>query len=127
MAVRRALIPLIAIVCATIVAPRDVPAQSGDLVARGRYLVGAAGKCSDCHGAKLQGTRLDFLNPKLPPIFERYAPAIAGLPQLSTAAAVRFLHTGVLPNGRGANPPMPQYRFSVADATAIVAYLKSLP
>lgn len=107
-------------------APGRAPAQSDALVARGHYLVEMAGKCSDCHGAKLTGSTLDFLSPALPPIVQRKAPRIAGLPQLSKSQAVAFLHTGMLPGGHPARPPMPEYRFSVADATAIVAYLKSL-
>ncbi len=120
-------IPLGALLLTVLIAPHSVPAQDNNLVARGQYLVVMAGKCSDCHGAHLQGSVLDFLNPKLPPIVQRRAPAIAGLKQLSTQAAIRFLRTGLLPNGHPARPPMPDYRFNVADATAIVAYLKSLP
>ena len=40
--------------------------------------------------------------------------------------AVAFLHTARLPGGKRALGPMPGYTFSVADATAIVAYLRSL-
>jgi mono/diheme cytochrome c family protein len=116
----------LAMVCSAI-ATHQAPTQSDELVARGRYLVEMAGKCSDCHGAKLQGGTLDFLNPKLPPIVQRSAPKIAGLRQLARQDAVTFLNTGKLPNGKPARPPMPQYRFDIADAMAIVAYLKSLP
>lgn len=99
-------------------------AQSGD-VARGHYLVGAAGQCSDCHGAKLQGAPLDFLRPKMPVAYKSVK--IAGLPKGWTAAqTVHFLETGIGPDGQHAQPPMPQYRFSHADATAIVAYLRTL-
>jgi mono/diheme cytochrome c family protein len=99
-------------------------AQNDDVVARGRYLVRDAGKCGDCHGAKLRGMYLGFLKPGMP---VKYRSArIAGLPQLSVAAAVHFLETGILPNGKPAAPPMPQYRFNEADAQAIVAYLKTL-
>ena len=116
-----------ALLCSALVTVQSASAQDGNLVARGRYLVLMAGKCSDCHGEHLQGEVMDFLNPNLPPIVQRRAPRIAGLRQLSSRAAIRFLHTGLLPNGRQARPPMPQYRFDVADSTAIVAYLKSLP
>jgi len=34
--------------------------------------------------------------------------------------------TGIAYNGLPGKPPMPQYRFNREDATAIVAYLKSL-
>jgi hypothetical protein len=42
------------------------------------------------------------------------------------ADAVTFLTTGNLPGGKQALGPMPQYRFNQADATAIVAYLRSI-
>jgi mono/diheme cytochrome c family protein len=95
-----------------------------DQVVRGKYLVTSAGKCSDCHGEQLQGSTLDFLKPGMPVAYA--APKIAGLPQLSSPAAVTFLQTGKLPGGKQARPPMPQYRFNHDDAAAIVAYLKSL-
>ena len=93
-------------------------------VARGRYLVTQAGKCSDCHGPQLQGAALDFLKPGLPVLYA--APKIAGLPGLSVPAATKFLETGLLPTGKPARPPMPQFRFNPDDAASIAAYLKSL-
>jgi len=84
----------------------------------------SAGKCSDCHGEHLQGSSLNFLKPGMPILY--YAPKIAGLPQLSVTEATTFLQTGILPGGKHALPPMPQYRFNHSDAAAIVAYLKSL-
>jgi hypothetical protein len=70
---------------------------------------------------------LDFLNPNLPPVVQRKTPQIAGLPMFSDdAAAANFLQTGELPDKTHARPPMPQYRFNHDDATAIVAYLRSL-
>jgi mono/diheme cytochrome c family protein len=54
------------------------------------------------------------------------APPIAGLPSLSEKDAVVLLMTGKLPSGSTLRPPMPAFRFNRADATAIVAYLKSL-
>ena len=95
-----------------------------DQVSRGQYLVVSAGRCNECHGAKLQGAPLDFLKPGMPVAYN--APKIAGLPQISATAATTFLQTGKLPNGKSARPPMPQYRFNHDDAAAIVAYLKSL-
>jgi mono/diheme cytochrome c family protein len=102
----------------------NVAAQNNDLVARGRYLVRDAGKCADCHGENLHGTYLGFLKPGMP--VQYHSANIAGLPKLSVAAAVRFLETGTLPNGKPAAPPMPAYRFNADDARAIVAYLKTL-
>ncbi|MBC5825235.1 MAG: cytochrome c [Candidatus Eremiobacteraeota bacterium] len=103
--------------------PQGASAERSD-VSHGRYLVMNAGKCTDCHGAKLQGMHLGFMAPHMP--IEYDAPKIAGLPQLSQAAAARFLQTGRLPNGSMARPPMPQFRFNRSDAMAIAAYLKSM-
>jgi len=103
--------------------PQGASAERSD-VSRGRYLVMDAGKCTDCHGAKMQGMHLGFMAPHMP--IEYDAPKIAGLPQLSEAAAARFFQTGRLKNGSMARPPMPQFRFNHADAMAITAYLKSL-
>jgi mono/diheme cytochrome c family protein len=117
---------LVLIFCAVVgMSLVHTPAQgSSDVVARGQYLVMSAGKCSDCHGPHLQGGPLTFLKPGLPFLYA--SPKIAGLPELSSADGVKFLETGVLPNGKHARPPMPQYRFNRDDAAAIVAYLKSL-
>jgi len=56
------LVPILAalILCAAAITLRQVPAQNNDIVARGRYLVELAGKCSDCHGAKLHGPHSTF-------------------------------------------------------------------
>jgi mono/diheme cytochrome c family protein len=90
-------------------------------------LVGAAGQCSDCHGNELHGSSIGFLAPDLPPVVQRKAPKIAGLPMFDDeAAAAHFLETGKLPGGAHARPPMPQYRFEHNDAVAIVRYLKTL-
>jgi len=39
---------------------------------------------------------------------------------------VKFLMTGVAYNDLPGRPPMPQYRFNQEDASAIVAYVRSL-
>jgi hypothetical protein len=39
---------------------------------------------------------------------------------------VKFLMTGMAYNSLPGHPPMPQYRFNQEDASAIVAYLRSL-
>jgi mono/diheme cytochrome c family protein len=107
--------------------PHRAQAASSPAVERGRYLVVAAGQCSDCHGNTLQGASIDFLAPDLPPVVQRSAPKIAGLPMFDDdAAAMHFLETGELPGGAHARPPMPQYRFDHNDAVAIVTYLKTL-
>lgn len=106
-------------------------------VERGRYLVDSAGLCADCHTPRnergqfvkekwLQGSPLPFKPLVEIPNWMGAAPPIAGLDGWTDAEAVKFLTTGKTPDGGVANPPMPEYRFSRQDATAIVAYLKSL-
>lgn len=109
-------------------APTQIAASQSIEIARGRYLVGPAGHCGDCHGATLQGSSLvGLLNPKLPPTVVRAAPKIAGLPMFrDDAAAIHFLETAQLPGGARARQLMPPYQFDRDDATAIVAYLRSL-
>ena len=114
--------------------PKASPAQ----VARGKYLVEQVGMCADCHSPRdqkgeflrekwLQGSELDFKATMPMPKWAAVSPPIAGLPGWSAANAVTFLMTGKDPNGEMADPPMPQYRMTRDDATAAVAYLKSLP
>lgn len=102
---------------------------------RGRYLVQRVGMCGDCHtprdekgapisGKELAGAAIDF-KPVHPMPWASTAPEIAGLPGWKDQEIVTFLMTGKL-NGKQANPPMPQYRFSAVDARAVVAYLRSL-
>lgn len=115
-------------------APPDDPQ-----VARGSYLVNRLGMCTDCHtprdqtgqlrrDAMLQGAPID-LEPLHPiPGFAKYAPSIAGGPANYTEAQlVTFLETGKRPGGSFAAPPMPPYRMDPADASAVAAYLRSLP
>jgi Cytochrome c len=114
--------------------PRGVSAAT---LARGKYLVEGVGLCGDCHTPRndrgepikeqwLEGAVLDF-KPTVPmPVWADKAPTIAGLPGWEKDAAIRFFITGVAYNGLPVRPPMPQYRFNLQDAQAIVAYLRSL-
>lgn len=106
-------------------------------IEHGRYLVQQVGMCNDCHtpfddkgpiaGKELQGTVLPF-KPTVPmPVWAASSPAIAGLPQFpDDASAVVFFTTGKDASGKNPRPPMPGYRFSKKDASAVVAYLRSL-
>jgi mono/diheme cytochrome c family protein len=42
-------------------------------------------------------------------------------------AMVKFLTTGINPEGEKAMPPMPAFRLNPRDARAVFLYLKSLP
>jgi hypothetical protein len=111
------------------------PASVG--VARGKYLVEQVGLCGDCHTPRdgkgefvkeqwLRGATLDFKPTGPVPVWAEKAPPIAGLPGWEKDVAIRFLMTGIGSNELPTRPPMPQYRFNVQDAQAIVAYLRSL-
>lgn len=102
---------------------------------RGEYLVERIGLCADCHSARnqrgeiirethLRGAALPFA-PTVPMPWAPAAPPIAGLPSMTTEQAVTFLTTGKRPDGTTPRPPMPEFRFSEADAREIVAYLKA--
>lgn len=112
------------------------PAPGAGTLARGKYLVENAGQCQDCHTPRnekgqfvkeqwLLGSELMF-KATVPMPWMAVAPPIAGLPTLTHEQAVHFLMTGERPGKPTVTPPMPEYRFSKADAEAISAYLKSL-
>ena len=115
-------------------------AQTNDrsaLIARGYYLATSIGLCTDCHsprnergefvpGMHLKGSAIAFA-PTVPmPAWAPVAPQIAGLPTMTEEQAVKFLRTGLKPDGSRPRPPMPEFRLNEADATALAAYLKSL-
>ncbi len=118
--------------------PAKSPSTSkAKLIARGKYLVTQVGMCQDCHSPRnekgdfveeqwLGGSPL-FMKPTVPiPNWTDQAPRIAGLPGFKDEEIIKFLSTGESPNGIPARPPMPPYRFSREDATAVTAYLRSL-
>ena len=115
-------------------APPTAPALK---IERGKYLVERVGMCRDCHTPHdergepirekwLQGSPLSF-KPIVPiPVWADKTPNLAGLPGWEDKEAVKFLMTGMAYNNLPGRPPMPQYRFNQEDASAIVAYLRSL-
>jgi mono/diheme cytochrome c family protein len=131
----------LAVTCALLFAATELYSARPDdqikLIARGKYLAIGIGGCHDCHTPRdqkgqfiqdkwLQGSEL-FMKPAFPiPGWTAISPGIAGLPNWTDQQAIRFLNTGIAPDGTPANPPMPQYRFNRADAKAVVAYLRSL-
>lgn len=119
---------------ATFAIAGDAPPE---LVERGRYLVEQVAECGFCHtprdadGRFLSGQALFggplFIRPANPVAgWSDATPPLAGLPGWDRADAVKFLETGETPNGIPPRTPMHAYRLSHADATAIVAYLKTL-
>jgi mono/diheme cytochrome c family protein len=119
-----------------VTASAQAPKVVADKLARGKYLVEDAGQCQDCHTPRnekgqfvkeqwLLGAELLF-KATVPMPWIAVAPPIAGLPTLTHDQAVHFLMTGERPGKPTITPPMPEYRFSKADAEAIAGYLKSL-
>jgi len=119
-----------------VTASAEPPKVAADKLARGKYLVEDAGQCQDCHTPRnekgqfvkeqwLLGAELLF-KATVPMPWIAVAPPIAGLPTLTHDQAVHFLMTGERPGKPTITPPMPEYRFSKADADAIAAYLRSL-
>ncbi|PYX38893.1 MAG: cytochrome C [Acidobacteria bacterium] len=125
---------LFLLVVTSLLAAPPTPAAKID---RGKYLVEHVGMCGDCHTPHnekgepirekwLQGSPLAF-KPTVPmPVWADKTPNIAGLAGWQDKDAVKFLMTGIAYNDLPGRPPMPQYRFNQEDASAIVAYLRSL-
>ena len=102
------------------------------------YVVHHVAMCIYCHTPKdadgqldeqqlLQGAPMPVESPFPRVQWAFQAPKIAGLPGGWTDDdLVRFLHTGVTPTGRTAQPPMPPFRMNDEDARAVAAYLQSL-
>lgn len=102
------------------------PAQ----IERGRHLATAVAKCTDCHTADLGG-KLFIDGGPFATIYSSNLTAgkggnLAGYTDAQIDAAIRH---GVRPNGRGLLiMPSDEYRnLSDEDASAIIAYLRSLP
>lgn len=130
----------LSIITVAMVLPLTVWAKAppANLIRHGRYLVRDVAMCADCHtprgshgryipGKWLRGARLGFA-PTHP---------VAGWPMRSSNLVrlarrwtedqwIRFLRTGIAPNGKHARAPMPQFRLSYRDALAVAAYLRSL-
>jgi mono/diheme cytochrome c family protein len=112
------------------------PTQSSD-VERGKYLVDEVGKCQECHTPRDAGGNMDYsrdlqgapiwIVPVHPDTnWAMRAPAIAGLSGFSDEQAQTILEKGIGPNGLAIQPPMHIYHMNHADATAIIAYLRSM-
>jgi hypothetical protein len=122
----------------SIVAAQQKPrATSAATIARGKYLVEGIGLCQDCHTPRdekgefikaqwLKGAVIDVKPIGEMTVWADKSANIAGLPGWEKDAAIRFMMTGIGPNGLPPRPPMPDYRFNRADAEAVVAYLRSL-
>lgn len=107
-------------------------------VERGKYLVENVAMCGECHTPRDDSGELDnsrylqgapiWIMPVHPDTkWAMRAPAIAGFQSWTDAQGEEILEHGRGPNGLPIQRPMHIYHMSHADATAIIAYLKSLP
>lgn len=130
------LLPLTLAAVASGQSAEDRPADATAGVERGRYLVHRVAMCVECHTPRdreghriderlLQGAPIPVASP-FPEPWAYSSPQIAGLPGFQREDVVTLLMTGRRPNGEAPLPPMPSFRMSREDATAVVAYLKSL-
>ncbi len=109
---------------------------------RGKYLVENVGVCQTCHTPKLEngefdktkwlkGATLNIQPLGTIPKWHKTAPDLTSASDLfkrwGPDGLIKFLETGKNPRGNPADPPMPEYHMSHADAVAVVEYLKTLP
>ena len=110
-------------------------------VERGKYLAEELGKCQDCHTPRntegaadrekwLKGATLNIQPIEPVKGWHKTAPDLTPGGRLwqrwGEKGLVKFLETGLNPNGHPADPPMPTYKLKSDDAAAIVEYLKTL-
>jgi mono/diheme cytochrome c family protein len=131
-----------ALAAAALLGTARADADESAKVQRGKYLV-AIGGCSDCHTSGyflgkpdmtrfLAGSDVGFALPGLGVFVGRNLTPDrkTGLGDWTSEQIVTAIRTGVRPDGRTLAPIMPWRDFanlSDADASAIAAYLKSLP
>jgi mono/diheme cytochrome c family protein len=107
------------------------------LVSRGQYIVEDVAMCGTCHTPRTANGQLDRsrwlagapvpYQPSTPMAdWPTIVPRIAGLPPASNAGMITLLTTGIWITGKQLKDPMPKFHMTVADAEAVLAYLKSL-
>jgi mono/diheme cytochrome c family protein len=115
--------------------------DTADLRKHGAYLVNAAILCGDCHTPQddrgmpdrarlLRGATLPIRPKKEIKNWAAESPDITGsglAGKWGEEEMVKFLTTGINPEGKKARPPMPPFRLNARDARAVFLYLKSLP
>ena len=107
------------------------------VVSRGQYIVEKVAMCGTCHTPRtatgepdrsrwLAGAPVPY-QPSWPIAdWPTIVPRIAGLPPASNAGMITLLTTGIWTTGKQLKDPMPKFHMTVADAQAVLAYLKSL-
>jgi len=106
-------------------------------VARGQYIVEGVAMCGTCHTPRtangeldrsrwLAGAPVPYQSSTPTADWPTIVPRIAGLPPASNAEMITLLTTGIWTTGKPLRDPMPKFHMTVADAEAVLAYLKSL-
>jgi mono/diheme cytochrome c family protein len=116
--------------------PSEASGAAAD-VARGKYLVEGVAICGQCHTPRdnegngdrnqwLQGGPVPY-QPSTPVAdWPQTEPRIGGTLPAPDVDMVKLLTTGIWTNGTRLRAPMPQFRMTVSDAQAVVAYLKTV-
>jgi mono/diheme cytochrome c family protein len=131
---------LLAGICWVTASAQKPPAPTGSnaQVERGRYLVEDVAMCGECHSPRddqgqldhsrwLEGAPVWFSPNQTYRDWAYRAPPLAGQGSFTDADMTMVLEKGLQPTGRAIRPPMHVYHMNHEDATAIMAYLKSLP
>ena len=106
-------------------------------IARGKYIVENIAMCPQCHTPRnndgtldhaheLEGTSEFFQPPHPDQNWPLKAPRIGGNPPANDQDMIKLLTTGIWTDGKPLRLPMMPFRMSEADATAVLAYLKSV-
>jgi hypothetical protein len=116
-----------------------IPSASLDQtqIERGKYLAEQVAMCVQCHSPRdaegeldrhtlFKGARIPIASPFPNKQWALSAPRIAGLPGWEEEDFITLLMTGSRPTGEVPRPPMPPFRMSREDASAIAAFLISL-
>ena len=104
---------------------------------RGKYLVEDVGVCWTCHSPRTADGQPDrsrwLLGGPVPyrPVtptaeWAEIAPRLSGLPPGTDEQFITLMTTGISRTGRPPRAPMPPFRMTRADASRVLAYLKSL-
>jgi mono/diheme cytochrome c family protein len=127
-------IPALCLLAAALAQRR--PLARSNPIAAGEYIVEQVAHCGTCHtprlanghfreDKKLMGAPVVSLHRRKGRWADN-APRIAGLARWEDEEVITLLTTGKLETGIPMRQPMPQFHMSKQDATAVVAYLRSL-
>lgn len=102
----------------------------------GEYIVKHVSMCIECHTPRnekgellkdqlFRGAVIPIAGPEWGKTWMTRSVNIDGFNFRTDEEAVHFLETGLRPDGKRANLPMPQFRMNKKDAEDVVAYLKN--